>query len=460
MFFSPLDLELIRKYNQPGPRYTSYPTALHFQEDFTRMDYLEALAEVNQQKSSPISLYFHLPYCDTLCYYCGCNMLISRDRQRIQRYVHYLQKEITLLKKYLNPDRFALQLHWGGGTPTHLSPEEIRQLMQHITQHFSFVPDAECSCEIDPRELSLEHLSALRETGFNRLSMGVQDFNEKVQKAVNRIQPESITRQVVEWSRTLGFQSLNLDLIYGLPFQSLESFQKTIETVIDIAPDRIALFNYAHVPWMKKHMNLIHSEDLPHPEEKLNILKMSIERLSQAGYLFIGMDHFAKPNNELSLALQSKKLGRNFQGYTTHADLELYGLGMTSISQLPQIYAQNEKTEKEYFEALDQNLLPVTKGYRLNEDDQLRRFVIMRLMCDFELDFARIEQQFSIDFTSYFASSLVALQKMAEDQLLSLDAKKLVVHPLGRLLIRNIAMHFDRYLETQESQVNRYSKTV
>lgn len=456
---APVDIALIRKYDKPGPRYTSYPTALHFSDQFNREHYLQAIEQSNT-RSDPISLYFHIPYCDTLCYYCGCNMIISKDRNRIQRYENYLHKEIQLLQQYLNPNREVFQLHWGGGTPTYLLPEQITRLIQTIRHYFKISASTEMGCEIDPRGLERDHLVALKEGGFNRISMGVQDFNETVQKAVNRIQSEELTRQVVQWIRELRFHSLNLDLIYGLPFQTVTSFCQTLDRIIDIAPDRIALFNYAHVPWMKKHMELILEKDLPAPEEKLEILKMSIEKLTSAGYVFIGMDHFARPENELAVALKEKKLGRNFQGYTTHAGLDLYGLGITSISQLSQTYAQNVKTEKEYYQILDQNLLPTTKGYTMTPEDILRRDLIMRLMCHFELDFASFENQYGIEFEKYFSEALTRLEEMIQDELLSIHHRKIVISDKGRLLIRNIAMNFDAYLEKKSDAKRVYSKTV
>ena len=318
---------------------------------------------------------------------------------------------------------------------------------------------AENSCEIDPRGLTKEHLAALRENGFNRISMGVQDFNEKVQKAVNRIQPEDITRQTVTWVRELGFHSINLDLIYGLPFQTVESFADTVERIIDISPDRIAVFNYAHVPWMKKHMALIHKEDIPLAEIKLNILKMTIEKLTDAGYVFIGMDHFAKPEDELAIALQEKKLYRNFQGYSTNADADLYAMGITGISQLQKVYAQNYKTEKEYYTALDNETIPTTKGYKLTDDDLLRRDVIMKLMCDFELTFSSVEKKYNINFKEYFSAGLNNLKEMAEDELVNITDDKIEVTNMGRLLIRNIAMNFDGYIERKEDTA-KYSRTV
>ncbi len=455
-----IDLTKFKKYDKPGPRYTSYPTAPQFNENFTHKDYLDEIVKTNYGSNLPnLSLYFHLPYCDTLCYFCGCNMIITRNRDRIKEYISYLKKEIDLLRQYLLPDRKVAQHHWGGGTPTHLNPDEINELASYINKSFNFKEDAEVSCEIDPRELTKAHLEALRNNGFNRISMGVQDFNERVQKAVNRIQPEDITRQTVSWVRELGFQSINLDLIYGLPFQSVETFANTVDKIIDINPDRIAVFNYAHVPWMKKHMALIHPEDIPAPEIKLEILKMTIEKLVDAGYEFIGMDHFAKPDDELAVAMREKKLYRNFQGYSTNAGADLYAMGITSISQLKNIYAQNFKTEKEYYTALDNETLPTAKGYRLTEDDHLRREVIMKLMCDFELEFKKIEDQFKINFKEYFAWGLNNLKEMQEDDLVEISNDGIKVKNMGRMLIRNIAINFDGYIERKEDKA-KYSRTV
>ncbi len=455
-----IDLELIKKYDNPGPRYTSYPTAPHFSDAFTSEDFLTEMTATNKGSDLPdLSLYFHLPFCDTLCYFCGCNMIISNNRDRIGRYVGYLKKEIDFISDRIASGRKAVQLHWGGGTPTHLSPDEIVDLSGYIKSRFDFRNHMEASCEIDPRELTREHLAALRAGDFNRISMGVQDFNPKVQKAVNRIQPEGVTRTVVGWVRELGFHSFNLDLMYGLPFQNTETFEKTLEAVIDISPDRIALFNFAYVPWMKKHMRAIRPDDLPPPEMKLEIFKMSTERLARAGYVFIGMDHFAKPEDELAVALKEKRLYRNFQGYSTHAGTDLYAMGITGISQFGRIYAQNVKEEKPYFEALDRRVPPVVKGCRLTDDDVLRRWVIIRLMCDFELDFRVVEAEFDIDFDSYFRWGLGNLREMMADNLLTIQDRKLIVTEQGRLLIRNIAMNFDGYLERKED-TGRYSRTV
>jgi oxygen-independent coproporphyrinogen-3 oxidase len=454
------DLSKFRKYDKPGPRYTSYPTAPQFNNAFTSENYLDEIIKTNYGEGLPdLSIYFHLPFCDTLCYFCGCNMIITRNRDRVKEYLKYLKKEIDMVRTYILPDRQVSQLHWGGGTPTHLTPDEINELASYIKKNFNFKENSENGCEIDPRELKRTHLEALRNNGFNRISMGVQDFNEKVQKAVNRIQPEDITRQTVQWVRELGFSSINLDLMYGLPFQTIKTFEETVEKVIDISPDRIAVFNYAHVPWMKKHMALIHPEDIPAPETKLEILKMTIEKLTSAGYVFIGMDHFAKPDDELAIALREKKLYRNFQGYSTHSGADLYALGVTAISQLKNIYAQNIKTEKEYFDAIDKEILPVTRGYYLTQDDHIRRDVIMQIMCNFELDIPSIEKIHNIDFNKYFSWGLGNMKEMESDNLIKVTESKIEVSEMGKLLIRNIAMNFDGYIERKEDTA-KYSRTV
>jgi len=455
-----IDIELIKKYDGPGPRYTSYPTAPQFNDSFTPDKYLDEVIRTNNQKNPPdLSLYFHIPFCDTLCYFCGCNMIITRNRDRIKEYIKYVKNEIDLLRSYIVDGRKVVQLHWGGGTPTHLNPDELSDLKLYINQNFIFEDNAEQGSEIDPRGLTREHLEALRNTGFNRISMGVQDFDVKVQRAVNRVQPEEMTRQVVDWVRELKFHSINLDLIYGLPFQTADSFAETVDAIIDISPDRIAVFNYAHVPWMKKHMALIKPEDLPLPEEKLQILKMTIEKLTGAGYVFIGMDHFAKPEDELAIALRNKKLYRNFQGYSTHAGADLYGFGITSISQIGKCYAQNVKKETEYFNLLNDNTFPIERGYFLSDDDLLRRHVITRIMCDFELDFSEVDKKFNIEFEKYFSSSLDGLKEFIDDNLVQIKDRKIIITDMGRLLIRNIAMCFDWYIE-QKTDKAKYSRTV
>jgi len=456
-----VDIELLKKYDQPGPRYTSYPTAPYFHEGVDEQVYRKHIEKDNQlKKDEPISLYFHLPFCDTLCYFCGCNMMVTHNRQKIEKYINYLIKEMALLRPLIGEKRKVMQLHWGGGTPTYLSPEQIRRLGNAIREFFDFEDEAEVSVEIDPRELTREHMEALKEVGFNRCSMGVQDFNPQVQKTVNRIQPEDITRQTVDWARELGFQSINIDLMYGLPFQTVEMFEKTLDIILDIDPDRLAVFNYAHLPSMIKHQRLIKDEWLPKPEEKLQLLKLSIEKLTSSGYVYIGMDHFAKPDDELTLAMNEGTLYRNFQGYSIHAGLNLFAIGITSISMLSNLYVQNVKKLNPYYERLEKGQLPVFKGVELTEDDILRREVITELMCNFYLDKKKIEQKYNLIFDDYFADALEKLVPLQQDGLIELQENYLKVTTMGRLLIRNIAMQFDYYLAKKEGQKPQFSRTV
>ncbi len=459
--FSHIDLGFLKKYDRPGPRYTSYPTAPLFSNAFTALDFAEEIRATNSPgTNTDISLYFHFPFCDTLCYFCGCTMLVTRDRFRIETYLSYLKREIALVAPVLAPVRKVVQIHWGGGTPTHLSPAQIRDIGGFIRSSFSVAPGAEMSVEIDPRELTREHLEALRTVGFNRMSMGVQDFNAQVQEAVNRVQPESLTRNVFAWAAELGFTSINVDLIYGLPFQTASSFEETVRKVIELSPDRIAVFNYAHVPWMKPHQKLIHPEDLPTPEQKLDILEMTIELLCSNGYDYIGMDHFAKPDDELARAQREKTLYRNFQGYSTKSGADLYGFGMSSISHFQNIYAQNTKNLPDYYAALEEGRFATHVGYRMSPDDRLRKFVIMRLMCDLELDTAAVERRFNIRFDEYFARSLDTLGQFVDDGLVEVTPGMIRILGAGRLLLRNIAMCFDAYLDSMTAGKPVFSRTV
>ncbi len=456
-----VNIELLKKYDQPGPRYTSYPTAPYFHEGVGQEEYIKHIKQDDRLKiDEGISLYFHLPFCDTLCYFCGCNMMVTSNRQKIETYLEYLIKEMELLRPYISRSRKVKQLHWGGGTPTYLTPDQIRRLGKAIKSVFEFDDSAEVGVEIDPRELTRDHLVALREAGFNRCSMGVQDFDLRVQKTVNRIQPEDITRQTVLWARELGFESVNIDLMYGLPFQKTETFEKTLDIILDIDPDRLAVFNYAHLPKMIKHQRLIKDEWLPSPAEKLQLLKLSIEKLTHSGYVYIGMDHFAKPDDELTVAMNKGTLYRNFQGYSTHAGLNLFALGITSISMLSDVYIQNVKKLEPYYRLLDEGKLPVFRGVVLTEDDVLRREVITELMCNFRLIKENIEQKYAIDFDSYFADALNNLKEMEADGLIILEADRLRVTTPGRLLIRNIAMQFDAYLNEKSEQKPQFSRTV
>ncbi len=456
-----VDIEMLRRYDRPGPRYTSYPTAPQFTTEFGQQEFQEEIRRTNKNYNPvDLSLYFHLPFCDTLCYFCGCTMIITHNRQRIDEYIDYLLKEIKLISSKIKSGRQVAQLHWGGGTPTYLSPEQIRRLFDGIREHFDFHQDAEIGVEIDPRGLTDAHLDALRDAGFNRASMGVQDFEPKVQEGINRLQSEKLTRWAFQGLRARGFDSINLDLIYGLPFQTVDSFTRTLERIIDISPDRLAVFNYAHVPWMKKHQRIIENTTLPKANEKFSILKATIEKLTSVGYVYIGMDHFAKADDSLTQALYEKTLYRNFQGYSTQSGCDLYGLGMSSISQLQDVYAQNIKEIPKYYQAIDENELATQRGYRLTQDDRLRRYVIMRLMCDFELNKRRVEEKFQINFDRYFADALPELEYFAADGLIELANDMIAVTDMGRLLIRNITMIFDKYLAQKKVSKPLYSRTV
>jgi oxygen-independent coproporphyrinogen-3 oxidase len=458
-----IDLDLLLKYDRPGPRYTSYPTAPVWTEAFGPESFENAIRDRGRispdEKAEPLSLYVHIPFCYSLCYYCGCNVVISRDRTKASRYLDYLGKEIERVSDLLGEERRVVQIHWGGGSPDFLSPEEMERLFGLLSSRFTIDTQAEIGVELDPRETTLDHLRTLKNLGFNRISMGVQDFDPKVQETVNRIQPESVTRRMVGWCRDMGFESINIDLIYGLPYQTHATFQRTIETILSIQPDRMAVFNYAHVPWLKRHQKLLREETLPNGREKLDILKTVIEKFTEAGYVYIGMDHFAKPEDELCTAQGEKTLYRNFQGYTTKAGCDLFGFGVTAISMVGRSYAQNEKTLQDYYHVLDQGALPTHRGYTLTEDDLLRRYVITRLMCDFELTKADVEHRFDIPFDRYFEIELESLKPFQEDGLCRLTPDRIEITESGRLLIRNIAMAFDRYLREPNREM-QFSRTV
>ena len=459
--FGEIDIELLKRFNQPGPRYTSYPTAPIFSTEFTAADYEREIVSTNADADeSDVSLYFHFPFCEKLCYFCGCNMMVTHDRTAISTYNEYLKKEIERLTPLISPNRKVEQMHWGGGTPSYLTPDEIRDIGLFIKSKFNFADDIEASVEIDPRGLTKEHLEAFREIGFNRTSFGVQDFNLRVQEAINRVQSEEITRQTVEWARELGFESVNLDLIYGLPYQTIESFAVTVDKIIDISPNRLAVFNYAHVPWLKKHQNIIPAEALPSPDERLQILKMTIEKLVSSGYEYIGMDHFAKPTDELAIAQKNNTLYRNFQGYSTKAGCDVYAFGLSAISQFQNIYAQNLKNLKDYYTRVDENTPATNVGYRMTPDDHIRKETIMQLMCHLEIDKRSIERKFGIDFKDYFAADIPKLQIFIDEGLLENDADKIKIISAGILIIRNVAMCFDAYLEKMMKEKPVFSKTV
>ncbi len=454
------DDRLIQKYDVAGPRYTSYPTAVQFNSAFTVDDYC-AQVELSNLSGRDLSLYFHLPFCDTICYYCACNKVVTKDRSRAVPYLQALHKEIALQGKLFDRSRKVSQLHWGGGTPTFISHSQMVELMETTRKHFNLYDDdsGEYSIEIDPREVSYESIKLLRDTGFNRMSLGVQDFNIDVQKAVNRIQPEEQTLFVLNAARESGFKSVSTDLIYGLPMQTPDSFSNTLQRLIEISPDRISLFNYAHMPERFKPQRRINEADMPTAILKLEILKQSIEQLTEAGYAYIGMDHFARSDDELFIAQQQGKLYRNFQGYATHADCDLIGMGVTSIGTVNNSIAQNIKTLDEYQRQINGGSLAVFSGVITDEDDRLRRDVIMTLICHFSLSFSVIEAKFNIEFSVYFSAELSRLSAMHDDGLIELDSGAIKVTGRGRLLIRNICMVFDRYLQ-EKSPCIGYSRAI
>jgi oxygen-independent coproporphyrinogen-3 oxidase len=454
------DLNLIQKYNVSGPRYTSYPTALQFTDEFTEQTYRDAVDQ-SFRKESSLSLYFHLPFCATVCYYCACNKIITKDRGVALPYLDHLHREIEQQGDLHDRSRPVSQLHWGGGTPTYISNEQMTALMTQTRKHFNLYSDdsGEYSLEIDPRTVDREKISLLRELGFNRISLGIQDFDPRVQQAVNRIQSEDQTFEVIEAAREDGFRSVSVDLIYGLPHQSTASFTITLDKINRMNPDRISIYNYAHLPDRFKTQRQIKAEDIPSPAEKLQILELCINQLTSFGYVYIGMDHFAKPEDELAVAQRNGSLQRNFQGYSTHAECDMVAMGITAISNIGVTYSQNEKSPDLYYDKIDQGRLPVFQGAVIDADDQIRKAVIMSLICQFELSFSEIESKYDIAFQDYFHNELQRLSALAEDELLELDEKQIRVSSKGRLLIRNICMIFDRYIQAPQLS-NRFSKVI
>jgi oxygen-independent coproporphyrinogen-3 oxidase len=453
-----VDLELVKKYNVAGPRYTSYPPATKFTEAVTWPELAEQILE-NNRTDRDLSLYFHIPFCETLCWYCGCTTVITLNHNQGGTYIDYLEKEVAQMSTLLNSRRKVVQLHWGGGSPTFLNPDEIRRLGEIIHRYFKLSPDIEAGVEIDPRRLTRDHVAALREIGFNRASLGVQDFDGKVQEAVHRIQPQAMTEQVLGWVRELGFSSINFDLIYGLPHQTVESFNRTLDIVLGLQPDRLAVFSYAHVPWVKPAQKILEHKVLPSPEVKLQLLKTVIERLTEnRRYVYIGMDHFARPGDELAVAQGRKELQRNFQGYSTRGGSDIYGFGMSSISQTPDAYWQNEKDLTKYYAALDAGRVPLVRGYLVTEEDKLRRETIMRVMCDLSLDYAAMSQRLGLNFASHFERELDSLAGFEADGLVRRTAAGMEVTDLGRLFIRNIAMSFDNTLAPAGER--KHSRTI
>ncbi len=453
-----IDFNAFVKYSKSAPRYTSYPTAVEFRESWNDASYKEALKEADST-SLPLSLYTHLPFCRSACYFCGCNVVYTSKEEKKERYIHYLKKELALLKDSMDTSREAVQFHFGGGTPTFFNARELESVIGLIRGVFTnFAKNAEISCEVDPRFFSCEQMAVLKDNGFNRLSFGVQDFNQRVQEAIHRIQSVEIVSNAIALAREFGIESVNFDLIYGLPYQSEQSFADTLQKVVGLNPDRLAIFNYAHLPWMKKTMRKIDETTLPNPAQKLEILKNTIAFLQEQGYMMIGMDHFAKKSDELYLAKAKNELRRNFQGYTTRGFSQTIGIGLTSISEGLGYYSQNYKDMQEYEKALDEGRLPVERGVKLSEKDILRKEVIMGLMNNLRLDFEGIEKRFGIEFGAYFANELESLREYEELGLIQITPSSIETSPTGGMLIRNIAMVFDTYL--QNDTTKRFSKTI
>nr|WP_113868938.1 oxygen-independent coproporphyrinogen III oxidase [Brenneria salicis]NMN93310.1 oxygen-independent coproporphyrinogen-3 oxidase [Brenneria salicis ATCC 15712 = DSM 30166]RBP58715.1 anaerobic coproporphyrinogen III oxidase [Brenneria salicis ATCC 15712 = DSM 30166]RLM29380.1 oxygen-independent coproporphyrinogen III oxidase [Brenneria salicis ATCC 15712 = DSM 30166] len=449
------DLALIQKYNYSGPRYTSYPTALEFSEHYDESAFQQAVARYPQRM---LSLYIHIPFCHRLCYFCGCNKLVTRQQHKADEYLDVLEQEIRQ-RATLFVGRTVTQMHWGGGTPTYLNQAQISRLMGLLREQFSFSHQAELSLEIDPREIELDVLDHLRAEGFNRLSMGVQDFNKDVQKLVNREQDEDFIFALIARAKSLGFTSTNIDLIYGLPKQTPESFAFTLQRVAELSPHRLSVFNYAHLPSLFAAQRKIKEADLPDAEQKLEILQQTISTLTQSGYQFIGMDHFARPDDELAMAQRAGKLHRNFQGYTTQGDGDLLGMGVSAISMIGDSYAQNQKELKRYYAQVRDSGNALWRGLRLTQDDCIRRDVIKTLICNFQLSYHQIDADYGIDFHSYFSQDLQQLAPLAADGLVEIQEDGIVVTAKGRLLIRNICMCFDKYLRNK-AQTQQFSRVI
>jgi len=455
-----VDLDLIRRLDRNGPRYTSYPTADRFVEAFGPAAYKSWAAKRNiGGVQRALSIYVHLPFCSTICYYCGCNKVVTRNKNRGVEYLGYLAKEIALQAPLFSEDPRVEQMHWGGGTPTFFSTAQMQDLFALLRRHFDFSPDGEYSIEIDPRTVDEKTIAALRAMGFNRLSLGVQDFDPDVQRAVNRLQSEKQTLAIIDAARREGFLSVNVDLIYGLPKQNLITFNRTLARVVAVRPDRVAIYNYAHLPTRFKSQRQINEADLPSPETRLKLLALSAQRLTEAGYVYIGMDHFALPEDSLAVAQRQGRLHRNFQGYSTHAECDLVALGVSAIGSIGPTYSQNHRALEDYYDSLERNELPIMRGIQLSADDLLRRAVIQTLMCHFTLSKEAVEIQYLIDFDKYFSGELAELREFEKEGLLELSERWINVTPKGRMLIRNICMVFDQYLQ-HEREVGRYSRVI
>jgi len=456
--------ELLARYDRPGPRYTSYPTAVEFHAGVDHSEYVRRLADANLRSDDPLSLYVHLPFCEERCAYCGCNVVITKHREVANSYLDYLDREIDLLATHLPNRRRVSQLHWGGGTPTYYQADQLDRVFARIVRHFSFTPDAEIGVEIDPRVTTPGQLEALRSRGFNRLSMGVQDFAPEVQAAVNRIQSYELTKSLVDRARELGYRSINIDLIYGLPYQTVEGFSRTLEQVITLRPERVAVYSFAYVPWMKAHMKHLPENSLPGPDLKIALLGLSRRAFLDAGYRQIGMDHFAVPEDELARALERRELHRNFMGYTVQSARDMVAVGISGIGDVQSAFVQNTKKLNEYYDALDAGRFPIERGYGLDRDDEIRRQVITTLMCNAHLTVGEVERRFGITFAEYFAPELAELtgpQSAQADGLVRITPEAIEVTALGRLLVRNVCMVFDRYLRARTTGLKPvFSRTV
>ncbi|MDH3777754.1 MAG: oxygen-independent coproporphyrinogen III oxidase [Gammaproteobacteria bacterium] len=454
------DQDLIVRYGGRGPRYTSYPTALQFNDELTQAEY-EAKAKESNESDVPLSLYVHIPFCHSLCYYCGCNKIVTRNEDRVSRYMEMLYREIEMQSKLFDRKRKVEQLHFGGGTPTYLDKEQLGALMDHLRNSFTFDESEahEFSIEVDPRTVDAERIRELRALGFNRLSLGIQDFYEPVQKAVNRAQSPEEVQALVDSAREAGFGSISFDLIYGLPLQTVETFNKTLDIAIAMKPDRLAVYNYAHLPERFKGQRMINSDDIPSPETKLDLLHHTIDKLCGAGYIYIGMDHFALPDDELVLARENGTLQRNFQGYSTHRQCDLVSLGVSGIGGIGNMFAQNAVSTIEYEEIIERGELPIKKGLLVDDDDQLRAAVIQDLMCYDRLSYDDFGARHNIDFREYFEDEIKKLKVLEDDDLLELSDSGIGITPKGRLLLRNIAMTFDRYIDLEENE-HRFSKAI
>ncbi len=457
----PVTAELLREYDRPGPRYTSYPTAVEFGSSFDETAYRRQLDAAAEKGEEPLSLYIHLPFCEERCSFCGCMVIITRRREVAAHYLTYLEREVEMLAARLKGRRRVVQYHWGGGTPTYLSVAQMTALHGAVTRHFDVQPGAEVAIEVDPRVTSREQIERLRELGFNRLSLGVQDFTPEVQQAINRIQGEPETRALFDVARSLGFASINVDLIYGLPFQTRASFGRSVEAVVALRPDRVAVYSYAHVPWIRGNQKRIRPEDLPSRERKIELFLEAMERFLAAGYRQIGMDHFALAEDELARAAEQRRLYRNFMGYTTRPAADMVGLGVSAIGRVGAAFAQNTKKLNVYYAALEAGRFPIERGYVLDADDLLRAHVITELMCNFHLQRAAVEARFGIDFDRYFAPELAELRAgPVAHGFLELSPEGLLVTPRGRLFVRNVCMAFDRYLRAKAADKPVFSRTI